>query len=140
MKERQRQNRHGARRQAEGRGACELLLAKRFGSRLGDLPQNGLRVAVEPQSRLGRHDSLRGPHEERAVEFDFEMGDLLAQSRLRNMQLRAGLGEAAVVDDPDQIAKLTQFQWRSSQASLTLHRGGGADGARMPLAASARPV
>jgi hypothetical protein len=56
------------------------------------------------------------------VEFDFEMGDLLAQSRLCNVQLRAGLGEASVVDDPDQIAKLTQFQRRSSQASSTPRR------------------
>jgi hypothetical protein len=73
------------------------------------------------------------------VEFDFEMGDLLAQSRLRNMQLRAGLGEAAIVDDPDQITKLTQFQWRSFQAFATPDPSAAPRGG-MLLAASTRSV
>jgi hypothetical protein len=47
---------------------------------------------------------LRRPDEERTAEFDFEVGDLLAQGRLRDVQLRAGLGEVAIVDDAKNIA------------------------------------
>ena len=73
------------------------------------LLQHGARMAQKSLAAFGRGDPAAGSVQQLRTEFFFQMADLKAQRRLRDMHLRSRLRDARALDDGDEILELSQL-------------------------------
>ena len=72
------------------------------------LAQDQLRVPIQHLAGFGGRDAALGAHEQLLAHLALERGELLAQGRLRDVQHVGRLGEAADVDDLDEVLQAPQ--------------------------------
>ena len=87
---------------------CQPRLPCRLGGGVG-MADRELRLAEEGQSRVGREHTGGGALKQPRRQLALEAADLLAQRRRANAQIQRSAAHAAELDDPDEVAQLTQF-------------------------------
>ena len=113
--QRQRQNLHRQRRRvadvdfalrsADGRA--------RFFHRVFRALQNGARLGQKSFSRSGQLERFRAALKKLKTDFVFEVADLPAQARLRDVQLQRGARNIFLLGDGDEITEVAQFHFLS---------------------------
>ncbi len=73
--------------------------------RLITLPQDQLRVAIKHAACFSRRHTTLGPHEQLLAHFAFKSRELLAEGGLSDVENVGRLGQAADVDDLDEVAE-----------------------------------
>jgi len=86
-----------------------------------DLSQDRLGVTVECAASLGERDALGTTHHQLAVELLLQAREMMAERRLRDVQLLRGARQTAGLNDPNEIAKLTQVHERSVLVRTATH-------------------
>jgi hypothetical protein len=76
---------------------------------LGHRAQDDAGVLVEPLGRGGGLHAARFALEQRRSELGFEVGNVMAQRRLRDIGLVGGARQIALLVDGDEIAKLARI-------------------------------
>ena len=79
-----------------------------------DLPKYRARMLVEQGARGRTRDAARRAFEQRHIQFLFQLGDLLAQRRLRDPQFLRRTGQAARLDDRLKVRELVNLHRRPS--------------------------
>ena len=69
-------------------------------------------MAVEDASRFGEQDPLRAAREQLPIQLGLQAGEMMAECRLRHVQLIPGAREATGLHDPDEVTKLAQVHER----------------------------
>ena len=71
--------------------------------------QCGADFVKEHAARFGEPHGLRTVVDQRHAEFFFEVADLTAQGRLRDVQSRRRAGHVLFFGDGDEVAQMTEF-------------------------------
>jgi hypothetical protein len=74
-----------------------------------DLPQHRLRMQVQGVSGAGRADAAHAARQQARAEFRFQVGDLGAERGLGDVQVFRRLRHASELNDPQEIAQLSEF-------------------------------
>ena len=74
-----------------------------------DVAQDALRALEQLLPALGQPHAAVGAREQRDVELVLEPLDMPGQSRLGDVKMRRGAGDAAELGDADEIVKAAQF-------------------------------
>jgi hypothetical protein len=74
-----------------------------------DVAQDALRALKQPLPALGQPHTAIGTREQRDVELVLKPLDMPSQSRLGDVKVSRGAGDAAELGNPDEIVKAAQF-------------------------------
>ena len=58
---------------------------------------------------MGQFDGIRAAPEQQDADFFFQLGELLAERRLGDMQFFGGAGEILLLGDLDDVLQLAEF-------------------------------
>ncbi|RYY88844.1 MAG: hypothetical protein EOO24_33810, partial [Comamonadaceae bacterium] len=109
--QRQRQRGRHALRQAQHHRADDGLRRRAHGRlHVAQLLEDGLRVRVEGLAGLGDRHARAAAVEQLHAQLFLQLGDLLAQRRLRDEHLQRGARQAAAVGHRQEVLELSQFQ------------------------------
>src|ERR1700761_2885332 len=72
------------------------------------MPQDRLGVPVQHASGFGKLNALGTTGDQLPPQFRFKTGKMMADRGLRHMQLICGARQAARLNNPDEVAELTQ--------------------------------
>ena len=81
-------------------------LARRGGGHGQDAPG----AVVEEPARLRERDASRPPADELRPELSLELGELVGERRLRDVQAPGGRGDLALLGDGDEVLELLEIQ------------------------------
>ena len=81
-----------------------------------EMAQDRLGVPVQHGASLGEQDPLGAARDQLPVELGLQARQVMAQRRLRNVQLIGGAREAARLDDADEVSQLAQIHDRLAVA------------------------
>ena len=80
------------------------------------MAQDGLGVPVQHGASLCKQDPLGAARNQLPVELGLQARQMMAQRRLRNVQLIGGARQAARLDDADEVSQLAQIHDRLAVA------------------------
>lgn len=86
------------------------------------LLDHGSSLAKKDQARVRQFDFSTIAREERNADLFFELADLAAQGRLRDVQPLPGLREAQRFGHADEVTKLAEFHAADCNADSALHK------------------
>jgi hypothetical protein len=72
------------------------------------MPQDRFGMPIQHAACFGEQDAFRAARHQLSVQLGFQAGKMMADRRLRHMQLIRSAREAASLNDPDEITKLAQ--------------------------------
>ena len=111
LPQRRRQNLHRERRRVADVKLAPFLAVDvaRFVHRRFHALQNFARLRQKNFSRVRELERFRAAFKKRKTDFIFEVADLSAQARLRDVQLQRGAGDIFLPGHGDEITEMAQF-------------------------------